>query len=369
MKIEEFIEGLQADFFTGVPDSLLRPFCDYIYQKFQLEPRHHVVAANEGNAAAIAAGYHLSTGRIPVVYLQNSGEGNMINPFLSLLSREVYGIPVIFVIGWRGEPGLPDEPQHKHQGKVTIKLLEVLGIPYIIVDKELSGKDFIQKMAATRESLQHGGQVAIVVCKDALENSENVIYQNNNPLTREEIIRHLLNVTGKDKIISTTGKASRELFELREQRGEDHSRDFLTVGSMGHSSSIALGMAIQKPQERFWCLDGDGSALMHMGAMAVIGRTHPKNLMHIVINNGAHESVGGMPTVASGVNLPRIALACGYDYAGKASLSAELDRELMKIQQYGLSFLEVKAAIGARKNLGRPTTSPTENKKVFMAQV
>ena len=367
MKIDEFMSVLDADFFTGVPDSLLRSLCDHLYMKYGLDPKYHVVAANEGNAAAIAAGYHLATGKIPVVYLQNSGEGNIINPLASLLSRDVYGIPVIFVIGWRGEPGVHDEPQHVHQGKVTLSLLDTMSVPYAVIDKDKTEEDLRSEMKKLRDELEAGGQIALVIRKDALENPQKAKYENENPLTREEIICHLLKYTGEDKIISTTGKASRELFEMREERGEGHERDFLTVGSMGHSSSIALGMALQKPEQRFWCFDGDGAALMHMGAMAVIGSAHPQNLVHIVINNAAHESVGGMPTAAGNIDLSQIAKACGYDETFSAASEQELEVVLEKIAKIkGLLFLEVKSAIGARKNLGRPTTTPQENKESFM---
>lgn len=367
MKIEDFISVLGADFFTGVPDSLLRPFCDYVYTKYGLDSKHHVVAANEGNAAALAAGYHLATGKIPVVYLQNSGEGNIINPLASLLSKDVYGIPVIFVIGWRGEPGVHDEPQHVHQGKVTLSLLETMSVPYIVIDSDKTSEELRKEMQNFRSVLTEGGQLALVVRKEALENSQKVKYKNDNLLTREKIIRQLLKYTGEDKIVSTTGKASRELFELREERGEGHERDFLTVGSMGHSSSIALGFALHNSNKKIWGIDGDGAVLMHMGAIAVIGNVHPQNFVHVVINNAAHESVGGMPTVAGNIDFPKIAKACGYDDAFSVKTEQELDAALNKIiKQKGLLFLEVKSAIGARKDLGRPTTTPQENKVSFM---
>ena len=275
MKAEAFARVLGADFYTGVPDSQLKALCNYLMATWGIDPKHHIIAANEGNCAALAAGYHLATGKVPVVYMQNSGEGNIINPAASLLNEKVYAIPVIFVVGWRGEPGIHDEPQHIYQGEVTVKLLDVMGIPSFILSKETSEEELSAAMEAFRPLLAEGRDVAIVVRKGALSFDGKVDYANHETMLREQIIRHVLAVSGTDPIVSTTGKASRELFELREARGEGHGLDFLTVGSMGHSSSIALGVALQKPGTRVWCVDGDGAALMHMGAMAVIGANAP----------------------------------------------------------------------------------------------
>ena len=370
MQIQEFTKLLNADFYTGVPDSLLRPLCDYIYTKYGLDPKHHIVAANEGNATAIAAGYHLATGKIPVIYLQNSGEGNIINPLLSLLSEDVYAIPALFIIGWRGEPGVPDEPQHVHQGKVTLSLLETMRVSYVVVDKEMTATELEIQMQPLHEAMQAGRQAALVICKGALENEQKVTHKNENPLTREEIIQTIAAAAGDSLIISTTGKASRELFEYRESTGAGHGQDFLTVGSMGHSSSIALGIALQKPEKQIWCIDGDGAALMHMGAMAVIGSTHPQNLIHVIIDNNAHESVGGMPTAAKNIDFAQIAKGCGYDHIYQVQELNELKNALKELpQQQGMCLMLVKAAIGARKDLGRPTTTPKENKAAFMEQL
>ena len=304
MKVETLVKVLGADFYTGVPDSQLKALCNYLIHTYGIDPKHHVIAANEGNCAALAAGYHLATGKIPVVYMQNSGEGNIINPAASLLNEKVYAIPMIFVVGWRGEPGIHDEP---------------------------------------------------------------VEYKNDNVMKREEIIDHITKVTGNDPIVSTTGKASRELFEIRTANNQNHGSDFLTVGSMGHASSIALGVAINKPEKKIWCIDGDGAALMHMGAMGVIGANKPANLVHILINNGAHETVGGMPTVASNMDFVAIAKACGYPNAVSVDSFDQLDHELLKAKNCNeLTLIEVKCSIGARDDLGRPTTTALENKNNFM---
>lgn len=367
MQVQDFIEVLQSDFYTGVPDSLLRSFCDYLMESYGIDNRHHIIAANEGNCVALAAGYHLSTEKVPVVYMQNSGEGNIINPVASLLNNKIYAIPMIFVIGWRGEPGLHDEPQHIYQGQVTLKLLDDMKIEYYVVDKETTPKDLKKVMTKFSKVLNKGNQVAFVIRKGALLYDHKKGYKNGNRMLREEIIQHIVAVSGESPIIATTGKASRELFEIREKQGKGHHYDFLTVGSMGHSSSIALGVAINKPKEKVWCIDGDGALLMHMGAVAVIGATKPQNFVHIVINNVAHESVGGLPTVAGGVAWTAIAKACGYDTAEKVDDFEALDSALNSAKSSsGLHFIEVLCAIGARSNLGRPTTTALENKKAFM---
>lgn len=367
LEVEKLLEIIGADFYTGVPDSQLKALCDYLMNTYGIDKKHHIIAANEGNCTALAAGYHLATGKVPVVYMQNSGEGNIINPVASLLNDKVYAIPMIFIIGWRGEPGIHDEPQHIYQGEVTIKLMEDMGIETFVIGKETTCEEIADVMKCYRKILEQGKNVAFVIRKDALEYSEKVKYINSNTMVREEIIRHIVKISGEDPIISTTGKASRELFETREANGQSHKYDFLTVGSMGHSSSIALGVALNKPNAKIWCVDGDGAVLMHMGAMAVIGANAPANLVHIVINNGAHETVGGMPTVASMLDLVAIAKACGYPNVVCVDNFADLDKELETAKlRNELSLIEVKCSIGARADLGRPTTTAIENKENFM---
>lgn len=356
----------QFDFFAGVPDSLLKPLCDWLITEYGISKKH-IVAANEGNALALAAGYHLATGKIPVVYMQNSGIGNIINPLASLMNDKVYAIPCVFIVGWRGEPGVHDEPQHIYQGEVTVKLLEDMDVRTFIIGKETSEDEVLRQLEDWKPLLSVGKQVAFVVKNGALEFDGKAKYSNDSVMLREEIIRRITARSGSDPIISTTGKASRELFEIREANGDGHGCDFLTVGSMGHSSSIALEIALQKPEQKIWCIDGDGALLMHMGAMALIGSNKPKNLVHVVINNGAHETVGGMPTVASGIDVTAIARACGYPNAVSVADYDSLDREL-EVAKYRceLSLIEVKCSIGSRADLGRPTTTAIENKIEFM---
>ena len=299
--------------------------------------------------------------------MQNSGEGNIINPVASLLNDKVYAIPVVFIVGWRGEPGIHDEPQHIYQGEVTVKLLDDMGIESFIIGKETTDEEVAAAMAHFNDVLASGKDVAFVIRKGALTDAPKVEYKNDYKMLREEIIQHIVKASGEDPIVSTTGKASRELFETRVANGQSHKYDFLTVGSMGHSSSIALGVAINKPDTRVWCVDGDGAVLMHMGSMAVLGANKPKNMIHVVINNGAHETVGGMPTVASGLDLVAIAKACGYPNAVSVDDFEALDRELEAAKARDeLSLIEVKCSIGAREDLGRPTTTALENKENFM---
>lgn len=367
MNIRNMLKIIDSEFYSGVPDSQIKALCDYLLDLYGTDPKHHIIAANEGNSVAIAAGYYLATGMVPVVYMQNSGEGNIINPVASLLNDKIYAIPMIFVIGWRGEPGIYDEPQHEYQGEITLKLLEDMDIKYFVVSCETSDEDIKSAMCVFDKELSAGKQVAFVVRRGALTYNKKVEYKNTFSMSREEIVKHIVAVSGDDLVISTTGKVSRELFEIRENNKEGHHRDFLTVGSMGHSSSIALGVAINKPNSKVWCIDGDGALLMHMGAVAVIGSITPHNFVHVVINNCAHETVGGMPTATSHINITEIAKASGYQFVTSVETFDELDKVMKKAKEMNeLTLIEVKASLGSRTDLGRPTVKAIENKKMFM---
>ena len=299
--------------------------------------------------------------------MQNSGEGNIINPVASLTNEKVYNIPMIFVIGYRGEPGVHDEPQHIYQGEVTIKLLDDMKISSFIVSEDTTVVELENKMKEFNELLNKGNSVAFVIRKNALKYDEKVEYKNDNTMTREDIIKHIVNVSNTDPVISTTGKASRELFEIRDQNNMSHKYDFLTVGSMGHSSSIALGVALFKSNQKIWCIDGDGALLMHMGSLGVIGNIKPKNLVHVLINNGAHETVGGMPTVMNNIDVKLLAKACNYTNIYSVDNFEDLDKVLDIAKNTNeLTFIEVKSKIGARENLGRPTIKAIDNKTNFM---
>lgn len=366
-----FVDRLSKNgisFFAGVPDSLLKNVCAYITDN--IDSNHNVITANEGAAIGLAAGYHLATGKVGCVYMQNSGEGNTINPLASLTDKEVYNIPVLLVIGWRGRPGVHDEPQHVKQGKITTGLLNVMGINYEVLSKEedVAAKQIDKAIKAVKA----GDVFAIVIEKDTfdsytLQNTVNNQYE----LGREEAIKLVSGAIGNNAIIvSTTGMISRELFEYREEMRQGHERDFLTVGSMGHASQIALGIALEKPQRRIYCFDGDGAAIMHMGSMAIVASKQPKNYIHFVFNNGAHDSVGGQPTVGHQIDLPAIAKAVGYKGAimvdSKESLMAVLKNV---IDMEGPVMIEIRVRKGNRKDLGRPTTTPIENKEALMIEL
>jgi len=352
----------EVGFFSGVPDSLLKDFCAYITD--HVEKQNHIIAVNEGAAVGLACGYHLATGRIPLVYMQNSGIGNAVNPLLSLADNDVYRIPLVIVIGWRGEPGVHDEPQHVKQGKVTCSLLESMCIPYVVLEKDENNVNS-QIETCFKTISETGSPYALVIRKDtfspyALQKKE----EQNAVMTREEAIEEI-SANRNGIIVSTTGMISRELYELRDKAEAGHERDFLTVGSMGHASSIALSIALQKPRLQVTCLDGDGAALMHMGSFAAVGQQKPRNYCHIVLNNGAHDSVGGQPTIAPFIDIPAIARACGYVHVYQAKTKEEL-KKILADKQDGLTFIEVKVKKGSRKDLGRPKTTPQENKAAFM---
>ncbi|BAI87871.1 MULTISPECIES: phosphonopyruvate decarboxylase [Oscillatoriales] len=350
--------------FAGVPDSLLKDFCAYIDDHSQ--PGEHIITANEGNAIALVAGYHLATRQIGAVYLQNSGLGNTINPLTSLTDPQVYKIPLVMIIGWRGEPGVKDEPQHIKQGAITPGQLDLLGVPYWIVDGHSDFQQIIQEALTKIQATN--APVALLVRKGTF-----FPYQKSQrppsfkaSLKREAALGELLTLVGDSLVVSTTGKTSRELFELRQQRGEAQ-RDFLTVGSMGHTASIALGVALGNPSKSVVCIDGDGSLLMHLGAVPIIGSLAPKNLIHVVLNNAAHESVGGQPTVAGQLDLKAVALASGYQQYRQATDQPGIKQAWNDLSAYdGPVLLEIRITAGSRDNLGRPTSSPQQNKQAFM---
>ena len=361
-------EKAGIDFFTGVPDSQLKGLCDTLFATYGVGGKQHIVAANEGNAVGLCAGHYLATGRPGLCYMQNSGLGNAVNPLASLMDGQVYGLPCLLVVGWRGEPGVKDEPQHVKQGQVTISQLELLDVPYIVLNKAMTEADFDAAFAEICAHLGAGRTAAIVVRKGALSCSLKPKYGNRHAMTREDAVGVIARLAGKrDVFVSTTGKLSRELFELREALGEGHDRDFLTVGSMGHASMIALGIALEQPDRRVWCLDGDGAALMHLGAMAVIGQKKPANLVHVVINNAAHETVGGMPVCEGALNLTGLAMSAGYRHVSRAASEMELYQAADAAMTAGeLAFIEVMCAVGARADLGRPTTTPQQNRDALM---
>ena len=366
-RLFEELKDRGIDFYTGVPDSLLKNLCAYITDN--LPPDRHIIAANEGGAVGLAAGYHLATGKIPVVYMQNSGLGNTVNPLMSLTDKLVYNIPVLLIIGWRGEPGVKDEPQHLKQGLVTLPLLETMGIKHeVMVNDE---KELPAQIKRAVDHMQTSGEAfALVVRKGTFDTySPKFKTESNLSLVRERAIELVAGALScHDVIVSTTGMISRELFEYRAAMNQGHQQDFLTVGSMGHASQIALGIAISKPDRRVFCFDGDGATIMHTGNMAIIGNMAPDNYYHIVFNNGAHDSVGGQPTVGLNADIPSVAKSFGYKTVVSVDNESDLLDQLKGLgQKRAPVLLEIKVKKGARKDLGRPTTTPIENKEALMA--
>jgi phosphonopyruvate decarboxylase len=327
------------------------------------------VAANEGAAVGLAAGHYISTGKPALVYMQNSGIGNIINPVASLMNEKVYGIPCVFVVGWRGEPGVKDEPQHVFQGEVTIELLELMKIKCFILSNETALEEYESFIRQSKKDIEDGKSIAVIVRKGALKSDISADYANENKLLREEALKTIILQAGeRDVFVSTTGKTSRELFEIRESFNQGHNKDFLTVGSMGHSSMIALGIALNVPDRTVWCIDGDGALVMHMGSMLVLAKTGCRNLIHIVINNGAHESVGGMPVAYGVAQYSKLAEDAGYKLCLSVSNKSELIEAIKKAKEHEKPcFIEVHTALGSRDDLGRPTTTPKENKNALMS--
>lgn len=373
MDTPQFLAALRekgVSFFTGVPDSVLKSLSSLLLQ--ECAPHEHIIAANEGNCVGLAMGHYLATGKPAVVYMQNSGLGNTVNPVTSLADPDVYGIPMLFIIGWRGRPGFKDEPQHVKQGRITPAMLETLEMPYVIANEESEPKALVEDI--WERMLTFGGPAAIVLPKGVLSSikfktdaAPVCSTPDTTPLLREAALNALLDLADpQDCFVATTGKTGRELFELRVQRGEVQ-RDFLTVGGMGHTASIALGVALAQPQRRVICLDGDGSLIMHMGAMAIAGTQAPQNLVHILLNNECHESVGGQPTVGGKLDFGGIAKACSYAAHYKVHSLEEIQGAWAQIMTHnGLVLLEISLWKGSRDDLGRPTATPTQNKAQFM---
>lgn len=370
MKVENIINKIQSigiNSIIGVPDSTLKEFCDYINYENPNDLKHYV-PANEGAAVGLAAGIYLGSGKPACVYMQNSGIGNAVNPIASLLNQEVYDIPALFLVGWRGEPGVHDEPQHKFQGIITRELFEVLNIKTSVIDVTTTDEDLNTIFNEAEKALKNNKQYAIIVKKGTFEKRKESVHKNSYELVRENAIKEILSSIQKDDmIISTTGKISREVYEQSDIILGGHEQNFLTVGSMGHASMIALGLAKENEDKKVYCIDGDGAVLMHMGALPFIAHENPRNLVHIVLNNDAHESVGGMPTGAVGVDIGDIAKSAGYKNVFKASNLEELKCALKSSKSVKeLSLIEVKVSLDSRADLGRPKESARENKENFM---
>lgn len=370
MYVKKLLE-LGIETITGVPDSTLQEFCNYIGKKEKEGFPFHVTAANEGAAIGIAIGEFLATGKPACVYMQNSGLGNAVNPLTSLAHTDVYGIPMLLMIGWRGEPGIKDEPQHKYMGKITPALLEVLDIRYSIITKDTDEEELEKALEQAKNEFLKNRQYALIIQKGTFAKTDGIIYKNAHRLGREEAIGVIVDwLEDKDLVVSTTGKISREMYEQSDKRIGNHRQTFLTVGGMGHANMIACQLAKRLPERRIICLDGDGALLMHLGNMAVIGEQDPENLVHICLNNGAHESVGGMPTGAPGLDFEEMAKQAGYPRTSCVHHKEELKEKLSLVrEEKNLTFLQIMVSMGAREDLGRPKESAEENKGSFRKRI
>lgn len=354
----------EVNFFAGVPDSLLKDICAYI--TVNNSANNHIITANEGSAVALGVGYYLATGKVPLVYMQNSGLGNAVNPLMSICDKEVYSIPMILFIGWRGEPTVKDEPQHIKQGRITPSMLDSMEIPYFILHAESDYKEILRN--SVQLANKNSAPVAILVRKGTFSEYKIPSTQDTLSLSREYALECVLKHIPKNAVIvSTTGMLSRELFELREKYNESHSSDFLTVGSMGHTSQIALGIALANPNKQVFCFDGDGSALMHLGNYGIIGSIAPKNLKIIIFNNAAHDSVGGQPTIGNFLDFEKFAHSVQIKTFGAISTPEEINSSIpLLVNSENTALIEILIKKGARKDLGRPTSTPKENKFQLM---
>lgn len=365
-----FLKQKEVNFYSGVPDSLLKDFCAYIED--ESHPKNHIIAANEGASIALAIGYYLSTNKVPLVYLQNSGIGNAINPLLSLASPDVYSIPLLLIIGWRGEPGVKDEPQHIHQGRITPALLNTMGIPYTVIDSKMSEDEILNKVGEQLILSKLKNQPVCILVRKGTFNSykkkSNSSKHLQYKLEREKAVQIAVDQCENNSIIvCTTGMLSRELFEFRAKKRLGHGKDFLCVGGMGHASQIATSIAINQPKRPVYCFDGDGAFLMHMGSMAITGTRNLPNFIHIVFNNGCHESVGGQPTVAQKIELSNVAFSLGYKFSKTVNCELKFIDIIQQAKEFdSTSFIEVLVRPGHRLNIGRPTTTPIQNKNDLM---
>ena len=359
------IEHMGIEVITGVPDSTLKQFCDGL-QTYEGNLKHYV-PVNEGAAIGIAVGTYLSSGHPACVYMQNSGLGNIVNPITSLANEDVYGIPMLLIVGWRGEPGLKDEPQHVFQGKITKELLEVLSIPYVILDADTPESDIPEILQQAKDAMAQRKQFALIVRKGTFEKADKFEWENEYPLNREAVLGELLQMIPQEAcIVSTTGKISRELYEQSDKLYGNHDRLFMTVGGMGHASMIAFGIAQNRNDRQVVCIDGDGAALMHMGGLAFLAANAPQNFMHIVINNQAHESVGAMPTGAQQVSIAKVAEAAGYKKAIRITKQEELSKVSDLLKEEGPVLCEIMVGLASRADLGRPKETAAENRASFM---
>lgn len=368
-----FVEALDcagAGFYAGVPDSVLKKFCDFVAKK-----DNHQVTVNEGAAVALAAGYHLATRKTAVVYLQNSGLGNALNPLLSLADSSVFGIPMVLIIGWRGKPGIADEIQHMKQGSITKELLELAEIPVYCLEEKIPSQQYVTEIFEIAQVKTC--PVALLVAPGYFSD---VVTRMDHPVptlgvfTRRQALKCLIDTLREDAIfVASTGFTGRELFDLRQALQDERKSDLLMVGSMGHASQIALGLAKMLPEKQIICLDGDGSVLMHMGALATVGDCNPDNLVHVVLNNQCHESVGGQRSSISAISISGVAEACSYNNVYAQVSDTESLKVLLKQLNFsagsGSKFIELITEVDWQRKLPRPHFTPSMNKDQIMRTI
>ena len=347
-----FLKKNKINFFTGVPDSVLKDF-SYVLE-LNKKKITNIITANEGSAIALAAGNYLSTKKPALVYMQNSGIGNAINPLISLCHPEVYSIPMVLMIGWRGSPKENDEPQHQLKGKITPSILKLLNIKFLVLNDL---KDLKKIKSLITYSKYKKRPVAFLVKKNILhlKNISKRTIQSKKYLSREIVINELLDKIKKNtRIISTTGYTSRELFQIRKNKKYKKGKDFYMVGGMGHSSMTSLGYSLNSKNQVI-CLDGDGSLIMHMGSLISTGFKSKSNFKHILLNNGAHESVGDQKIDTFKVNFKNVSKSFGYKnyYLAKNNLSFNKNLKYF-LKSEGPSFFEVYIRSESIKNLSRP---------------
>lgn len=372
MRAQELLQELEnmgIEVIAGVPDSTLKQFCDGL--QLHGGSFRHYVTANEGAAVGLAVGSYLASGKPTCIYMQNSGIGNAVNPLVSLANREVYGIPMLFLVGWRGEPGVKDEPQHVFQGKITCRLFETLEVPYVVVGQDTSKEEWTEILNRAKTCLEQNLQFAIIVKKGTFEADRKFVWENGRTLIREQVLGRLLQMIPRDAyIVSTTGKISRELYEQSNRLFGNHDSIFMTVGGMGHASMIAFGIAQEKTDKKVVCIDGDGAVLMHMGALPFIASRAPQNYIHIVINNQAHESVGAMPTGCQETDFSRIAAAAGYAHAERITDEEGLGKLAKEFaNRRGPALYEIMVALDSRSDLSRPVETAKENRDAFRRHI
>lgn len=366
----KFVEALVdngVELFCGVPDSHLNGFCCYLADN--PDRYQNIIAANEGSAVAIASGHYFATNAVPLVYMQNSGMGNALNPLVSLVDKHVYSVPMVLLIGWRGEPNTNDHEQHITQGEITTKLLEMLDIPYQIVAED---DNAIASLAswAVQTAAETKAPTALLAPKGVFaESRKKHPIDDCYPMTREDAIEIVLDHVPKNSlVVATTGRATRELYYLRSERGESHDNDVLNVGSMGHASSIAMGLALAHSDRLVVCLDGDAAAIMHLGALTTISKYNLPNLLHLVLNNGAHESVGGQASCGHMIDFATIARGCGYRAKAAESAAELIDCVSEYKDKATASFIDVRIRQGMRDVL--PPLKINHNKLIsdFMSK-